>query len=107
MHKDCRVKFILQIQDPYGNQYVLQITSDQWGVLNYRLTDQSRSTGFSINNMGWKINPPITIHDYDYLKDILCDILNCIEEHTTYSVNKTIAALKQTKDGIVEEIRNA
>ena len=102
-----KIKILLQIQDPYGNQYMLKVTSDDWGVLNYRLTDQFRSTGFSINNMGWKINPPITIHCYDHIEDILCDLLNCIEEYTTYSVNKTIAALQQTKDGIVEEIRNA
>ena len=102
-----KIQILLQIQDPYGNQYMLKVSSDSWGVLKYNLTDQFRSTAYSINNMGWKNNPPITIHDYDDAKDVLCDLLNCIEEYTTYSVNKTVAALQQTKDGIVEEIRNA
>ena len=103
-----KIQILLQIQNPFGNQYILKVVSDDWGVLNYILTDQFRSTRFSINNMGWKNNPPITIHDYDHVEDILCDLLNCIEEHTTYSVNKTIAALQQwDKYNKVEEIRNA
>jgi hypothetical protein len=101
-----KIKILLQIQDPYGNQYMLKVSSDSWGVLKYSLTDQFRSTAYSINNMGWKNNPPITVHDYDNVKDVLCDLLNCVEEYTTYSVNKTVAALQQTKDGTVKEIKN-
>ena len=115
MHK---VKIILQVQDPFGNQFILQVTSDEWGVLKYRLTDLTRSTGFAVSNMGFKSDPPITIHDYssdrategnrrrDQQEQILTHLKMCINEHTTYSVNKTIAALTQTKDGVVKEIRN-
>lgn len=102
-----KVKIMLQVQDSWGNQFMLSVTSDDWGVLKYSLSDLTRSTGFALSNMNWKLQPPTTIHGYDKAEDMLTELRMCIMEHTPYDLVKTIVALKQTPYGAVEEMKNA
>ena len=62
----------LDISDPYGNQKVLQVfTDEEQGTVSYRLKSENTGIGFSISNLqcGWR-GPALPDNTYEYEDNI-------------------------------------
>ena len=78
-----QVKISMVTKDGYGNEHTLNVSSDDWGIIKYRLIGRKSGIPFSLSNLqiGWKYdcNLPTDIEDFDSVDDLVDVIKYCIE----------------------------
>ena len=77
-----QVKISMVTKDGYGNEHILDISSDDWGVIKYSLYGRKSKIPFSLSNLqiGWKYdcNLPTDIEKYTDVNQLVEDIKYCV-----------------------------
>ncbi|MBC8427840.1 MAG: hypothetical protein H8D94_00050 [Candidatus Pelagibacter sp.] len=77
-----QVKISMITKDGYGNENILNISSDDWGIIKYKLSGRKSKIPFSLSNLdiGWKYdcNLPTDIEKYTDVNRLMEDIKYCI-----------------------------
>jgi hypothetical protein len=77
-----QVKISMVLKDGMGNEHTLNVSSDDWGVIKYRLIGRKSRTPFSLSNLqiGWKYdcNLPTDIEEYTDVNRLVEDIKYCV-----------------------------
>lgn len=92
------IKIRLRLGDSMGNTDILNVSSNDWGILKYNLHGEKSRIPESLSNLqiGWRGDHrlPETLDDYNTVDDIVKDVIKAIETGVNHHIDTIFAKEK-------------